>query len=133
MKRVTGLGGLFVKCKDPETMYGWYEKHLGIARDQSQAVSFNWREAEEPDKTGTTVWALFPETTKYFEPSRSPFMMNFRVENLEQLLQALRAEGVQVDDKMETYDYGKFGWIMDPEGNRIELWEPPSERSSGTE
>ena len=129
MKRVTGLGGLFVKCKDPEAMYGWYEKHLGITRDQSQAVSFNWREAEEPDKTGMTVWALFPETTKYFEPSRSPFMMNFRVENLEQLLQALRAEGVQVDDKVETYDYGKFGWIMDPEGNRIELWEPPSDRS----
>jgi predicted enzyme related to lactoylglutathione lyase len=124
MKRVTGLGGIFLKCKDSEAMYGWYEKHLGIQRDHSQAVSFNWREAEDPDKTGATVWALFPESTKYFEPSRSPFMMNFRVENLEEFLAALRAEGVQVDDKVEPYDYGKFGWIMDPEGNRIELWEP---------
>lgn len=130
MKRVTGLGGLFIKCKNPEEMYGWYEKHLGIKRDESQAVSFNWREAEEPDKTGTTVWALFPESTKYFEPSHSPFMMNFRVENLEELLQSLRAEGVQVDDKVETYDYGKFGWIMDPEGNRIELWEPAQDQQS---
>lgn len=125
MKRVTGLGGLFIKCSDPEAMYGWYEKHLGITREHG-TVSFKWRDADDPEKTGTTVWALFPENTKYFEPSRAPFMMNFRVENLEQLLQALRAEGVQVDDKVETYDYGKFGWIMDPEGNRIELWEPPA-------
>jgi predicted enzyme related to lactoylglutathione lyase len=128
VKRVTGLGGLFIKCKDPNAMYGWYEKHLGMTRDHSQTVPFNWREAEEPDKTGMTVWALFPENTKYFDPSRSSFMMNFRVENLEQLLDALRADGVQVDDKVETYDYGKFGWIMDPEGNRIELWEPPAEK-----
>ncbi len=75
-----------------------------------------------------TVWALFPEATKYFDPSSAPFMMNFRVENLEQLLQALRDEGVQVDDKVESYDYGKFGWIIDPDGNRIELWEPPADR-----
>jgi predicted enzyme related to lactoylglutathione lyase len=109
-------------------MYEWYEKHLGMKRDHSQTVPFNWREAEEAEKTGMTVWALFPESTKYFEPSRAPFMMNFRVENLEQLLAALRAEGVQVDDKVEAYDYGKFGWIIDPEGNRIELWEPPVER-----
>jgi predicted enzyme related to lactoylglutathione lyase len=113
-------------------MYGWYEKHLSIKRDHTQAVSFQWRDAEKPEKTGTTMWALFPETTKYFEPSRSPFMMNFRVENLEQLLAALRAEGVQVDDKMETYDFGKFGWIMDPEGNRIELWEPAADKPSET-
>jgi lactoylglutathione lyase len=126
MKRVTGVGGLFMKCKDPKTMYAWYEEHLGIKREHG-TVSFNWREAEEPEKTGMTVWALFPEDTKYFDPSRSPFMVNFRVENLEQLLHDLRAAGVQVDDKVETYDYGKFGWIMDPEGNRIELWEPAAE------
>lgn len=107
-------------------MYGWYEKHLGIAREHGTA-SFNWRDADKPEKTGMTVWALFPETTKYFEPSPSPFMMNFRVENLEQLLQELRAEGVQVDEKVESHEYGKFGWILDPEGNRIELWEPPAE------
>ncbi len=128
MKRVTGVGGMFMKCKDPQAMYAWYEKHLGIKRDESQAVSFNWRDAEESEKTGMTILALFPEDTKYFGPSGSPFMMNFRVENLEQLLQALRAEGVQVDEKVETYDFGKFGWILDPEGNRIELWEAPTER-----
>ena len=126
MKRVTGLGGVFLKCSDPEAMYKWYEEHLGIAREHGVA-SFNWREANDPEKTGTTLWALFPDNTKYFEPSRSPFMLNFRVENLEQVLAALRAEGVQVDDKVEAHEYGKFGWIMDPEGNRIELWEPPAE------
>ena len=105
-------------------MYAWYEQHLGIERDESQAISFKWRDVDEPEKTGMTVWSLFPENTKYFDPSPSPFMMNFRVENLEQLLNTLRAEGVQVDDKVESYDFGKFGWILDPEGNRIELWEP---------
>lgn len=127
MKRVTGLGGVFLKCNNPEAMYGWYEKHLGVTREHG-TVAFQWRDTEEPEKTGTTIWSLFPENTKYFEPSRSPFMMNFRVENLEQLLTALRAEGVQVDEKVETCDFGKFGWIIDPEGNRIELWEPPTER-----
>ena len=127
MKRVTGLGGVFFKCADPESMYSWYEKHLGVTREYG-AVSFKWRDTDEPEKTGITMWALFPEATKHFEPSRSPFMMNFRVENLEQLLAALRAEGVQVDEKVESHDYGKFGWITDPEGNRIELWEPAVER-----
>lgn len=125
MKRVTGLGGVFLKSKDPESMYAWYEKHLGISREHGTA-SFKWREAENPGKEGLTVWAFFPETTKYFAPSSSPYMMNFRVENLEELLKALRAEGVQVDEKMDVHEYGKFGWIMDPEGNRIELWEPPA-------
>lgn len=126
MKRVTGMGGVFIKCKNPNEMYAWYEKHLGLKREHG-TVSFAWRDSEQPEKTGVTLWALFPESTKYFDPSRSPFMMNFRVENLEQLLAALRAEGVQVDDKVESHEYGKFGWIMDPDGNRIELWEPPSE------
>ena len=127
MKRVTGLGGVFLKCKDPDAMYGWYEKHLGIRRDH-EAVSFPWRDVDDPEKTGLTVWALFSQNTQYFNPSTAPFMMNFRVENLEQLLDTLRAEGVRVDDKVESYDYGKFGWIMDPEGNRIELWEPPADQ-----
>ncbi len=130
MKRVTGLGGVFLKCKDPKATYEWYEKHLGITRDHSGAVTFPWRDDQQPEKTGMTMWSLFPETTTYFGSSQSPHMMNFRVENLEQLLTALRAEGVQVDDKIETYGYGKFGWIMDPEGNRIELWEPPAETPS---
>jgi catechol 2,3-dioxygenase-like lactoylglutathione lyase family enzyme len=127
MKRVTGLGGVFLKCKNPEAMYQWYEKHLGIQRDQSTTIPFTWRDHDRPEQTGQTIWALFPEDTKYFAPSSSPFMMNFRVENLEAVLEALRAEGVEVDPKVETYDFGKFGWIMDPEGNRIELWEPTPE------
>lgn len=124
MKRVTGIGGVFLKSKDPRAMYGWYERHLGLHGEHG-FVSFNWREADDPEKEGMTLWTLFPEDTNYFAPSNSPFMMNFRVENLEDLLNALRAEGVQVDEKVESSEYGKFGWIMDPEGNRIELWEPP--------
>src|SRR5215469_3683207 len=98
MKRVTGIGGVFLKSKDPKAMYAWYEKHLGLQHEHG-FVSFNWREADDPEKEGTTLWTLFPQDTKYFAPSTSPFMMNFRVENLEELLNALRAEGVQVDDK----------------------------------
>lgn len=124
MKRVTGIGGVFFKCKDPGAMYQWYEKHLGIQREHG-GVTFNWRDSDEPDKEGMTVWSLFPEASTYFNPSKSPFMINYRVENLEALLETLRAEGVEVDPKVEAHEYGKFGWITDPEGNRIELWEPP--------
>jgi uncharacterized glyoxalase superfamily protein PhnB len=82
-----------------------------------------WRDADHPEVPGSNVWAIFPQDTKYFDPSQSSFMINFRVENLDELLKALREEGVQVDPKVEEYDYGKFGWIMDPEGNRVELWQ----------
>jgi predicted enzyme related to lactoylglutathione lyase len=129
MKRVTGLGGLFFKAKDPNAMYEWYEKHLGIQREpDGSGALFHWRDATDPDKTGLTVWSMFPQDTKYFDPSPAPFMMNFRVDNLEDLLTALREEGVAVDPKVEAYDYGKFAWITDPEGNRVELWEPPKEK-----
>jgi predicted enzyme related to lactoylglutathione lyase len=128
MKRVTGLGGLFFKAKDPKAMYNWYQKHLGIEGAPDQGAMFHWRDAADPEKTGMTVWSIFPQTTTYFDPSLAPFMMNFRVENLTALLQALKEEGVAVDPKVEEYDYGKFAWITDPEGNRIELWEPPAQR-----
>jgi len=129
MKRVTGLGGVLFKAKNPNTMYEWYEKYLGIKRgpDGSGAL-FHWRDAENPEETGLTVWSIFPQNTSYFGSGSSPFMLNFRVDNLEQLLSALRAEGVAVDPKVEEYDYGKFAWINDPEGNRIELWEPPKQK-----
>ena len=124
MQRIVGLGGIFFKAKNPELLYEWYEKHLGIKRepDGSGAIF----SAREPDngKPAFTVWAIFPEPTKYFAPSSSPFMINFRVADLERLLELLRAEGVEIDPKREDYDYGRFAWIMDPEGNRIELWEP---------
>ncbi len=124
MKRVTGIGGIFFKADDPARLYAWYEEHLGLKRGPHEAVVFNWRDSEDSAKAGMTVWAIFPRSTKYFDPSSSPFMLNFRVNDLDGLLAALRAEGVQVEEKIEEYDYGRFGWITDPEGNRIELWEP---------
>ena len=130
MKRVNGLGGIFFKADHPEKLYAWYEKHLGLQRQAQEAVVFNWRQAHDPEKSGMTVWAIFPKDTKYFDPSRSGFMMNFIVEDLDGLLAALREEGVEVDPKREDYDYGRFAWIMDPEGNRIELWEPPKKKQS---
>ena len=126
MKRVTGIGGIFFKAQDQEKLYQWYEKHLGIKRDpDAQAVMLHWREADDPQRPGTTVWAPFGKDTKYFDPSRASFMINYRVDDLDALLEALRQEGVEIDPKRENYDYGRFAWIMDPEGNRIELWEPP--------
>ncbi len=123
MKRVTGVGGIFFRAKDPEALYEWYRTHLGIesAPDGSGAM---WRDADHPEIPGCTVWAIFPQDTKYFGTSGQSFMLNFRVDDLEALLKALREEGVHVDEKMEVFDYGKFGWITDPEGNRVELWEP---------
>ena len=129
MKRVTGIGGIFFKTQNPKDMEEWYARHLGIVAKPGEGVSFEWRETEHPEHRGRTVWALFPQDTEYFNPSRAPFMINYRVENLDALLAALREEGVTVDDRVEEYDYGRFGWITDPEGNRIELWEPPNNQS----
>ena len=122
MKRVTGIGGVFFKSKDPESLYQWYEKHLGIKREHGVVV-FRWQEDGDPE--GCTAWAIFKPDAKNFEPSKSPFMLNFRVDNMDALLAALQAEGVSIDPKRDNSEYGKFAWIMDPEGNRIELWEPP--------
>lgn len=124
MERVTGLGGVFLKADDPERMYQWYETHLGMAREEGM-VLFHWRQAQDPEKPGMTVWSFFPRDSKYFDPSKASFMINFRVADLDGLLAALRAEGVTVD-KREDSDYGRFAWILDPEGNRVELWEPPA-------
>jgi len=123
MKRVIGLGGIFFKSKDPQSLYEWYRTHLGIesAADGSGAM---WRGVDEPE-IPFNVFAIFPQDTTYFGPGPSGFMINFRVDDLKALLTALREEGVPVDDKVEEYDYGKFGWITDPDGNRVELWEPP--------
>lgn len=124
MRRVTGLGGVFFKAEKPEQLYQWYEKHLGIKREpHGQGAAFRWR--DDGDAEGLTAWAIFTKDTDYFNPSKQPFMLNYRVENLDVLLDTLRAEGVWIDPKREDGDYGRFAWIMDPEGNRIELWEPP--------
>jgi len=124
MKRVTGIGGIFFKADgDHKKMLEWYEKHLGIPCKDGYH-SFEWRNPEAPEEKGNTVWSIFSAKTEYLNPSPSKFMINYRVENLDALLEALRAEGVKVDDKVEEFDYGKFAWIYDPEGNKIELWEP---------
>ena len=125
MGKVTGLGGVFFKCADPERMYAWYEDHLGMKRE-SGGFSFQWVDKDK-GTPALTVWALFKNDTRYFAPSNAPFMLNYRVDDLDGLLERLRADGVQVDDRREDHEYGRFAWVMDPEGNRIELWEPPKE------
>jgi predicted enzyme related to lactoylglutathione lyase len=125
-KRVTGLGGVFFKTRDPEAIKQWYNKHLHIDSGEYGAM-FKWRSADNPDQEGVTVWSPFPADTDYYEPSKKDFMFNYRVDNLEELLEVLKEEGVEIVGEMETYSYGKFGWIMDPEGNKIELWEPLDE------
>lgn len=123
MKKVTGIGGIFFKCKDPIKMNAWYKTHLGLNTNQYGAT-FEWRQGPDTTKKGFTTWSPFAEKTKYFEPSEKDFMINYRVENLEVLVEELRKEGVTIIDSIETYDYGKFVHIMDIEGNKVELWEP---------
>jgi predicted enzyme related to lactoylglutathione lyase len=125
MEKVTGIGGVFFKTRDPEKLKAWYQEHLGITPRSDGAVVFEWREESNPSQLGHTVWAPFPHDTDYFDPSTAPFMINYRVANLDAMLTQLRSAGVDVDDRVEEYEYGRFGWIIDPEGNRIELWEPP--------
>lgn len=126
MKKVTGIGGVFFKCKDPEKLKEWYSEHLGFNMDQ-YGTSFKWRQDDDPAKSGLTQWAPFPESTEYFLPSEKEFMINYRVQNLENLLNDLKKEGVTILDSIESYDYGKFVHILDNEGNKIELWEPHDE------
>lgn len=125
MKRVTGLGGVFFKSKDPNAIKEWYRKHLGLPVNE-YGVSFQWLEVDNKDakEPATTAWSPFKKDSKYFSPSEKPFMFNYRVENLVELMKLLKEEGVQIIGEIEEYPYGKFGWIMDPEGNKIELWEP---------
>jgi predicted enzyme related to lactoylglutathione lyase len=123
MKRVTGLGGVFFKSQDKTALTKWYSDRLGLDADEYGKM-FQWRDDENPESRGYTVWSPFKEDTKYFEPSSKPFMINFRVDDLAGLLAALRQEGVQVVGEIQDEENGRFGWIMDPEGNKIELWEP---------
>lgn len=123
MKKVTGIGGIFFKCKDPNKVKEWYKEHLGVDAGQYGA-SFEWYEDAEGKTKGLTQWNTFTETTKFFDPSTKEFMINYRVENLEALVEELKKEGVTILDKLETYDYGKFIHILDVEGNKVQLWEP---------
>ena len=125
MKRVTGIGGIFIKSKDPDRLRDWYKRHLGIDVQDWGGAAFAWRGPDNPEGRGQTAWSVFDETSSYFDPSKSPFMVNYRVESLHTLLSALRSEGCTVDAKVEESEFGKFGWVMDPDGNRVEHWDPP--------
>ncbi len=125
MKRVTGIGGIFLTAKDPATLRDWYQKHLGIDVQAWGGTAFTWTDAAGNPTSGTTVWSIGPAGGNHFAPSQSTFMVNYRVDDLTALLAALRAEGCQVLDKTDDSEYGKFGWVMDPEGNKVELWQPP--------
>ncbi|NSL87436.1 VOC family protein [Chitinophaga sp. Mgbs1] len=123
MKRVTGIGGIFFKCKDPGKLRDWYKTHLGFDTSPYGA-KFEWQQDAAATKQGYTLWSPFQDNTQYFEPSAADFMINYRVENLEALVAVLQKEGVTVLDKIEASEYGKFVHILDIEGNKIELWEP---------
>ncbi len=122
MKKVTAIGGVFFKCKNPEEQKNWYHKHLGIKMD-ANGTSFEWRHADNKEEKGYTVWSPFPHDTDYFGESEQQYMINYRVDDLEQLLKQLKEEGVTILDQMEIYEYGKFVHILDGEGNKVELWE----------
>jgi len=126
MKRVTGIGGIFFKCRDPDTIKQWYAKHLGLNVDK-YGTSFEWYHGEDKTRKGYTAWSPMSDNTKYFEPSQREFMVNYRVENLEWLVEQLKTEGVIILDEIEQFEYGKFVHILDPEGNKIELWEAEDE------
>jgi predicted enzyme related to lactoylglutathione lyase len=126
MEKVTGIGGIFFKAADAKSLREWYRDHLGVPIDESYgAASFEWRERDAPDVVGTTVWSTFPSTTTYFDPTSAPFMINYRVDDLDAMLEQLRQAGATVDEKVDDTDYGRFGWATDPEGNRFELWQAP--------
>jgi len=124
MKRVTGIGGIFFKSADPKKLGNWYSEHLGLEVSDWGGAVFQWGGADSPP--GMTIWSPFAQDTKYMEPSSASFMVNFRVADLDTLLVTLRNEGCNVVEKTETSEHGKFGWVIDPEGNKIELWEPPA-------
>ena len=125
MKRVTGIGGIFFKAKDPVALRDWYRKHLGIDVQDWGGAAFNWKDDAGQPVGGTTVWTVNGYDNDCFAPSQAPFMVNYRVADLHGLLKALRDEGCQVIDKTDDSEYGKFGWVVDPEGNKVELWQPP--------
>lgn len=125
MSRVVGVGGVFLKARDPVALSAWYRKHLGLEIEGWGGVAFQWNRPDGPGANGATIWSVFPESSTYFAPSTARFMVNFIVRDLHEVLAALRAEGCDVDAKTEESEFGRFGWVMDPEGHRVELWEPP--------
>ncbi len=125
MQRVTGIGGIFFKAKDPVALREWYRKHLGIDVQPWGGTGFRWTDAEGKPAAGTTVWSIGGADGDHFAPSKASFMVNYRVADVHALVAALRAEGCDVLEKIDESEYGKFAWVIDPEGNKAELWEPP--------
>jgi predicted enzyme related to lactoylglutathione lyase len=126
MKRVTGIGGIFFKAKDAPALRAWYKQHLGIDVQVWGGAAFDWTDSDGKPVAGTTAWSIHSAESDQFSPSTAPFMVNYRVADLHALVAALRQEGCTVLEKMDESEYGKFGWVMDPEGNKVELWEPPA-------
>ncbi len=123
MARVTGIGGIFIRARDPKALGEWYAQHLGIQLTEWGGAQFLWSD-EIPPTTGSTAWSLFPADTKYFGGGPQPYMVNYRVDDLDALLAQLAVAGVPIDPQREDYPFGRFAWITDPEGNRVELWQP---------
>ena len=129
-QKATGIGGVFFRAKNPAKLGAWYSQHLGLPVEEWNGCQFHWRELKNPKKTGSTVWSAFKADTEYFGSRKQGHMINYRVADLKKMLAQLKKAGVWIDPKSQTQDseYGKFGWIKDGEGNRIELWEPPKEK-----
>lgn len=126
MRRVTGIGGVFFKAEDAPRLHAWYRDHLGIDVQPWGGAAFTWTDADGRPSGGTTIWSVAGAEGDPFAPSRSPFMINYRVEDLHALVAALKAEGCDVLEKIEESEYGKFAWVIDPEGHKVELWQPPA-------
>jgi predicted enzyme related to lactoylglutathione lyase len=122
---VTGIGGIFFRAKDPVALRAWYKRHLGIDVQEWGGTAFTWTDEAGQPTGGMTIWSIAAADSNQFAPSASSFMVNYRVEDLASLLQALRDEGCHVLEKTDDSEYGKFGWVIDPEGNKVELWQPP--------
>lgn len=125
MKRVTGIGGVFFKAKDAPALHAWYKRHLGIDVQVWGGAAFSWSDESGKPTGGTTIWSVGPESGDQFAPSTAPFMINYRVDDARALHQALKDEGCNVLDKIDESEYGIFAWVIDPEGNKVELWQPP--------
>lgn len=126
MKRVTGIGGIFFKAKDAPALQAWYRDHLGIDVQAWGGTAFSWANSDGKPVGGTTVWSIAPSEGDPFAPGTAPFVINYRVDDLHALVEALKAEGCHVLDKIDESEFGKFGWVIDPEGNKVELWQPPA-------
>ncbi len=126
MQRVTGIGGIFFKAKDAAALQAWYKRHLGIDVQEWGGTAFTWTDGDGNPVAGTTVWSVAPAESNQFAPSTASFMVNYRVEDLHGLVKVLREEGCNVLEKIDESEYGKFAWVIDPEGNKVELWQPPA-------